>query len=360
VESEHGAGAEIARRKDEHLEICLTQEVESGVATGLGRYRLEYDALPEIDLAEVDLRCILLGRPLQAPLLVGAMTGGSERAAELNRRLARAASRVGVGMALGSQRAMLVQPELAASYAVREQAPDLPLLLGNLGAVQLGRGLDAAEVNRAVAAVAADGVCLHLNPLQEALQPGGDTAWSGLCRRLAEVAPRLSVPVLLKEVGAGISRRTAEKLARLPVQGVEVAGVGGTSWALVESRRAPAGSVRAEVGRRLAGFGVPTAESIRICREVLGDRLVLASGGIRTGMDVAVALALGADAVALARPLLVAAARSEDAVVHALQLLIDELRVICFCTGSKNLADLRQVRLDEHLPSWQPGVVSFS
>lgn len=342
---DNGPG-EVERRKDAHIEVCLIRDVSSGVASGLAGYRLEYDALPELDLAEVDLRCTVLGRSLQAPLIIGAMTGGTERAAELNRRLARAAAATGVGLALGSQRAMLVRPACTPSYAVREHAPDLPLLLGNLGAVQLLRGMGEADVHRAVQAVAADGIMLHVNPLQEAIQPGGDTGFAGLLARLAQVVPQLSVPVLVKEVGAGISQRTAEKLARLPLAGVEVAGVGGTSWARVESWRAPEGSVQAEVGRRLAGFGVPTAESIRACRRALGeDRLVIAGGGIRSGMDVAVALALGADAAALARPLLVAAEDGEEAVVHLLQSLIYELRVICFCTGAKDIAALKQVKL---------------
>ncbi|MCK5796390.1 MAG: alpha-hydroxy-acid oxidizing protein, partial [Deltaproteobacteria bacterium] len=198
----------------------------------------------------------------------------------------------------------------------------------------------------ALDAVDADGVNFHLNPLQEAIQPEGDTRFSGLTDRLKEVFEDLDRPALVKEVGAGISRRTAQKLARLPLAGVEVAGVGGTSWAQVESYRAAPGSAEAATGRALAGFGVPTAASLRLCREELPSGVALvASGGIRTGMDIALALALGADVVALARPLLAVAAESEAAIITALEHLLHELKVIMFCAGARDVAALRDVRV---------------
>ncbi|PIE17624.1 MAG: type 2 isopentenyl-diphosphate Delta-isomerase [Proteobacteria bacterium] len=336
----------IGARKDAHLDICLEHPVESGAPSGLGRLTLEYDALPEVDLEAIDLTTTFLGKTLRAPLIVGAMTGGTERASEINARLARAAARAGVGMALGSQRAMIVESSLTTSFAVRQAAPELPLLIGNIGAVQLAYGVTREQIERAVAAVEADGLSVHLNPLQEAIQPEGDTRFSGLRVRLQRLAAELPFPVLVKEVGAGISARTAAKLATLPLAGVEVAGVGGTSWAKVESYRAPAKSVQAAVGRRLAGFGVPTAEAIRACRAALPPQMaIVASGGIRAGLDVALSLALGATIAALARPLLEAAQESEDAAYRALELLIHELRVVCFCTGCASLADLRKVRV---------------
>jgi isopentenyl-diphosphate delta-isomerase len=339
--------ADTSRRKDHHLDLCLETDVESGATTGLGAWTLEYDALPELDLDAVDLSVTVFGRRLRAPLVVGAMTGGSERAGRLNATLARAAARAGVGMALGSQRAMIERPELTRSFAVRDAAPDLPLLFGNVGAVQLNYGVTPEAVAGAATAVGADALSWHLNPLQEAIQPGGDTRFAGLWERLAAAIPAVPVPSLVKEVGAGISERTAGKLARLPLVGVEVAGVGGTSWARVESRRAPDGSPAARTGERLRGFGVPTAAAIGFCRAAFGERLVVASGGIRSGLDVAVALALGADLAALARPLLVAAAESEDAAVAALEAIVHELRVVCFCTGARTVADLRGVRVLE-------------
>ncbi|MCA9554933.1 MAG: type 2 isopentenyl-diphosphate Delta-isomerase [Myxococcales bacterium] len=339
--------AQIRNRKDAHIDVCLEEDVgSSGLATGLSGYTLEYDALPELDLAQVDLQTELFGRDLKAPLFVGAMTGGSERAGAINHILARAAARVGVGMALGSQRAMLVDPALTSTFAVRDVAPDLPVVVGNIGAVQLNYGVTTKDIAHLATAVGADAINFHLNPLQEAIQPEGDTNFAGLMEKMAEVIPNLPVPALVKEVGSGLSARTAKKLAQLPIAGLETAGVGGTSWAKVESFRAPTASIQAEVGVRLAGFGVPTAASIRACRAALpDDRVVVASGGIRTGMDVAVALALGADVVALAQPLLAAAMKSEDAVVHTLESIIYELKVICFCTGAKSVAELRGVRV---------------
>lgn len=342
-------------RKRAHLAICAQREVESGRPSGLADYALEYDALPEVDLAAVDLGVTLLGRRLSAPIVIGAMSGGTGEARRLNLRLAQAAARHGLGLALGSQRPMLEDPALAEDYALRRAVPDLPLLIGNIGAGQLvaqpreaggPAPLDAAGLQRLVSAIGADALAIHLNPLQEAVQPEGQTRYRGLWRRLTELLPAVRAPVLIKEVGHGLSAVTAAKLASLPLAGVEVAGVGGTSWALVEALRLPAEHPRARLGRRLAGVGVPTAESIVACRRALGPtRVVLGAGGVRTGHDAAIALALGADAVAVARPLLRAALAGERELDEALALLLDELRVLMFCAGAEDLAALRRVRL---------------
>ncbi len=344
--SEAERESKTAGRKDHHLDLCLRADVDAvGPAHGLGGWSLEYDALPEIDLADVDTSITVLGKQLRAPIVIGAMTGGTERASLVNRRLARAAERVGVGMALGSQRAMIAQPDLTHTFVVRDVAPALPLLFANVGAVQLNLGVGPRELSRAIADVGADALNLHLNALQEAVQPEGDTCFAGLGQKIAAIVPQLGVPVLAKEVGAGISARAAAKLAALPLAGIEVAGTGGTSWARVESYRSPAGSAQAEVGRRLSGLGVPTGESVILARRALGsDRVLIASGGVRAGLDVAVAIALGADLAALARPLLVAADESEEACVRALETLIYELRVVMFCCGARDLAALRAVR----------------
>lgn len=336
----------LTRRKDHHIDIVLEGDVAGlPTAVGLGRYTLETDALPDLALSEVDLSCDVLGKRLAAPLMIGAMTGGTERTGQINAMLARAAARCGVAMALGSQRPMLAHPETTASFAVRDAAPDLPLLLGNVGAVQLNYGVTAAQIGGLARSVGADAMNLHLNALQEAIQPEGDTDFRGLLGRIGEVVPEVGVPCLIKEVGCGISARTAARLATLPVAGVEVAGTGGTSWAAVESYRAQGDRKREIVGRRLAALGVPTADGVRIARRAFPDRLVVASGGLKTGMDIAVALALGADVAALARPLLQAAEEGEEAVVEALETLIFELRVICFVCGARDLAALRRVRL---------------
>jgi isopentenyl-diphosphate Delta-isomerase len=330
-------------RKDSHLALCLGEEVDlrEGHANGFAGLRFDHDALPEIDKAAVQTEVLLLGKRLAAPLVVASMTGGTPRAGELNRRLALAAEACGVGMALGSQRKMLQDPSLRATYAVREAAPRLPLLFGNVGAVQLNYGVGVREVRRLVEGVGCDAFLFHLNPLQEAIQPEGDTRFSALLEKLREVVPAVGVPVLLKEVGAGISRTTAQKIRELPVAGVETAGVGGTSWSKIESLRT-SDPVQRTTGELFARWGIPTVESIAICREALPDRVVIASGGIRNGIEVAKALALGADAASLALPILRAADRSVDDAVLALRRVIEELRTVMFLTGCRTVPELRR------------------
>jgi isopentenyl-diphosphate delta-isomerase len=271
------------------------------------------------------------------------MTGGSEEGGRINRILAEAAARTGVGMGLGSQRAMIEHPELAATYDLRAMAPEVPLVIGNIGAVQLNHGVGAAELRGLFEAVSMDALAFHLNPLQEAIQPEGDTDFRGILDKLDNIVPLLDKPCVIKEVGTGISARTAEKLAGLPVAGVEAAGVGGTSWALVEARRAGKERSR-DAGTHLAWFGVETAQSIQHCRDHFGDRVVIGSGGIQTGLQAAAAIALGADAVAVTAPLLVAAREGVEAVTKFLDNLVHELRIVMFCTGARTVADLRRVR----------------
>lgn len=330
-------------RKNSHLTICLEEQVEYafGDANGFGSYRFDHDALPEISKKDVDLSAVLFGKKLAAPIFVGAMTGGTERAGEINRRLAIAAARCQVGFALGSQRKMIEDPAACASYAVREHAPALPLLVGNIGAVQLNYGVGVAQLRRLIDDVGCDAFNFHLNPLQEAIQPEGDTDFSGLLAKLDEVIPQMGVPVIFKEVGSGISETTALKIKKLPVVGVETAGVGGTSWSKIESLRT-SDSVQRSTGELFARWGVPTAESIQICRRVLPHATVVASGGIRNGIEIAKALALGADAAALALPFLKAAERSTEATVEAIERVVEELRTAMFVTGSRNLTDLKR------------------
>jgi len=329
-------------RKDSHLALCIEEEVEftDRDASGFARLRFDHDALPEVDKDAVSTEVELFGKRLAAPIVIASMTGGTPRAGELNRRLALAAEACRVGMALGSQRKMLVDPSMRATYAVRDAAPGVPLLFGNLGAVQLNYGVGVGDVRALVKAVGCDAFFFHLNPLQEAIQPEGDTKFSALVPKLRSVAPELGVPVLLKEVGAGISRTTARKIAALPVAGVDTAGVGGTSWSKIESLRT-SDPVQRSTGELFARWGIPTAESIENCREALGDRVVIASGGIRNGIEVAKALALGADAVSLALPLLRAAEKSVDDAVLALRRILEELRTAMFLTGCRTVSDLR-------------------
>jgi len=327
-------------RKDSHLAICLDTSVEFPAGSGFAGLRFDHDALPEIDKAEIELDTTLLGARLAAPVLIGAMTGGTARAGEINRRLAMAATRAGVGFALGSQRPMLDDPSSTPSFDVRAHAPDLRLLVGNLGAVQLNYGVDADAINGLITRLGCDAFNLHLNPLQEVVQQGGDSNFRGLLAKLQQTIPALSVPVIVKEVGAGISETTARKLAALPIAGVETAGLGGTSWSAIESRRTT-DALQRSIGERFAQWGIPTVESITICRRAMPGKIVVASGGLRSGIDAAKALALGADAVAFALPMLKAAARSVEDVEAEIARTLEELRTVMFLTGCRRVDELR-------------------
>ncbi len=349
ISSSLGAHASPEDRKDAHLRICLEEAIERpGATNGFERYRFEHDAFPELHRDAVDLTTTIFGKRLSAPLMIGAMTGGTKRAGELNQILAQAAQATGVAMALGSQRKMLESPEIAWTFQVRDVAPDI-LLMGNVGAVQLNYGVTAADVRHLAKSVGADMFAFHLNALQEAIQPEGDCNFAGLMDALAHVIPEIPIPVVLKEVGAGFSRKTIRKIKHLPFAGLETAGVGGTSWSKIETFRTDSW-VQQLTGLRLADWGVPSAESlVAATQELRGTnapagtpKTIIASGGIRTGLEVAKAVALGADLVASALPFLKAASEGGvDAVVLTIRQFIDELRTICFVTGSKNLSELR-------------------
>lgn len=327
---------DITARKRKHLEVCLEGPVDyTRLTTGLERYRLAYRALPELSLEEVDLSTRFLGKRLAAPFLIGAMTGGEEHGGRINRALAEAAERVGVGMMLGSQRVMLEKPRARSSFQVREVAPTA-LLIGNLGLVQLNRGYTAEHLRRAVEAVGADALALHTNPLQEATQRG-DTDFAGLTAKLGQVLRELPFPVLLKEVGHGFSGEVARELAGLPLAALDVAGAGGTNWARVEEL-VRYGEVRHP---ELCEIGLPTAQALLECRAALPGVPLVASGGIRSGTDAAKALALGADVVAVARPLLRPALRGSEAVVEWLKDFLWELRVALYAIGARTPGEAR-------------------
>ncbi|GAA5435630.1 type 2 isopentenyl-diphosphate Delta-isomerase [Deinococcus aquaticus] len=330
------AGSGIEQRKLRHIEACLRLDSQYAArTTGLHGVPWPYHALPELDLDRVDLRTGFLGRPLSAPVLIGAMTGGADAAARINRNLATAAQRLGIGMMLGSQRVMLERPAARASFLVREWAPDI-LLVGNLGGAQFLLGYDGTHAARAVQEVGADALAIHVNPLQEALQAGGDTNWAGLTDRLAALVPTLPFPVILKEVGHGLDRRTVQAVASAGFAALDVAGAGGTSWARVE-QLVHHGRVRTP---DLCDLGIPTAQAIRDARQAAPGTPLIASGGIRTGLDAARALSLGAQVVAVARPLLEPALDSADAAEDWLRQFIHELRVALFVGGYSGLDDL--------------------
>lgn len=337
-----GATAELAGRdrKAEHIRLALERRMQLG-RRFFDDYAFEHDALPEIDMAEVDTTVEFLGRRLERPLLISCMTGGTEEAARINRNLAAAAERAGIALGLGSQRKALEDPDLAGSFRVREQAPSVPLL-ANLGAVQLNYGFGLDECRAAVEMIDADALVFHLNPLQEAIQPEGQTDFRGLLDKMGRVAEALEVPVIAKEIGCGISGRLARALRERGIRIIDTAGLGGTSWARIEASRA--GDV--QLGERFADWGIPSPEAIREVAEVEGVT-VIGSGGLRTGLDAAKAMALGAELVGMAYPFLEPATESVERVVERVERVTRELRVAMFCAGVRSLEGLRSVPLRE-------------
>jgi len=331
------------KRKLEQLRVCLDEDVRSMTTTGLERYRLIHQALPEMALDEVDTSTIFLGHRLRAPLLISAMTGGAALGQEVNQRLASAAQELGLAMCLGSQRAAIEDPSLLATYQVRQVAPDI-LLFANLGAVQLNYGYGVAECLRAVESVEANALVLHLNPLQEALQPEGNTNFAGLLGKIAQVCQALPVPVVIKEVGWGISAAVAEELCQAGVAALDLAGAGGTSWSEVERYRS-ATPAEAEVAEAFADWGIPTAEALVAVRQACPSLPLVASGGIKDGVEVAKCLALGASLAGIAQPLLRSATDSSEAVSGQLQIILRQLRVAMFCAGARTVADLDSSRI---------------
>lgn len=332
----------VAARKADHIRICLEEDVSGrNITNGFERYRFVHQALPDISLHDVNTSCQLWGRWLSVPILISSMTGGAPRAQEINRNLAIAAQELGLAMGVGSQRAALQNPELEATYRVREFAPDIPLF-ANVGAVQLNYSYGVDECRRAVEMIEADALILHLNALQEAVQPEGDVDFAGLADKIAVVCDLVGVPVIAKEVGWGISNETAWTLWEAGVSAIDVAGAGGTSWSQVELHRIPTETGRL-VAEAFADWGIPTAESLLAVRDSIMSegKKVFASGGLRNGIDVAKALALGADLAGLARPFLKAAAISPEATVELGGVLRDQLRIAMFSIGASTLGDLR-------------------
>ena len=325
-------------RKTAHLTIAATEDVEAGsTKAGWEGWRLRHCALPELDADAVDLATTFLGKDLAGPLLIAGMTGGSDRAGEVNRRLAVAAQELGIGMGLGSQRAMLEARALSATFDVRREAPDV-LLLGNIGAVQLNYGVGIDDVRWLVDAVQADALAIHLNVLQELVQPEGDRDWSGLLLKIEALVAALDVPVLVKETGCGIDAGTARRLEDAGVAALDVGGLGGTSWGWIEGFRA-ADPQRQAIGATFRDWGTPTAEALVAVREAV-DLPLMATGGLRSGLDVAKAIALGADVAGMALPFFRAADRSTEDAVALGRRILDEIRIAAVCSGSARLADL--------------------
>ena len=334
---------QIGSRKSDHIRINLEEDVSSGLTTGLERFRFTHRALPELDLEEVDQGQELYGRRLNAPILISSMTGGTSEAEKINWVLANAAQETGIAMGLGSLRAAIEYPELAPTFQVRHIAPDI-LLFANLGVVQLNYGYGVDECLRAVEMVAADALILHFNPLQEALQPEGDTRWSGLLSKIEAVCHALPVPVIAKEVGWGFSEADVHKLVNAGVSAIDVAGAGGTSWSQVEMHRA-----KDESQQRLAAafvdWGIPTSEAILNVRRAAPDMTLIASGGLRSGVDIAKCITLGATLGGMAGPFLKAAVRSLEDTIQTVYEIQREIQVCMFAAGAGDLEQLRLLSL---------------
>ncbi|POP46672.1 type 2 isopentenyl-diphosphate Delta-isomerase [Superficieibacter electus] len=336
---------DLIQRKNDHLDIVLnpTAQVKK-CSTGFERWRFDHCAMPEMCLDDIDLRSSLFGKTLNAPLLIGSMTGGASRAAAINRHLAEAAQLLGLAMGVGSQRVALESDiNSGLTRELRQFAPDI-VLLANLGAAQIAsrKGLDYAR--RAVDMIDADALIIHLNPLQEALQRNGDRDWCGVLNAIERTVKALPVPIIIKEVGAGLSVPVARQLMQAGVAMLDVAGAGGTSWAAVEGERAKTLHDRA-VAMAFSDWGIPTAQALLALHQALPQAQLIASGGIADGIDVAKALRLGASLVSQAAGVLTSATSSVESVVEHFQIIIDQLRIACFCTGSGSVEQLRQATM---------------
>jgi isopentenyl-diphosphate delta-isomerase len=337
--------APIDRRKADHIKINLEQDVRSALTTGLERIHFPHEALPELDLERVETRLSLFGKPLAAPILISSMTGGTAEAERINLHLAEAAQATGIAMGVGSQRAALEHPEQAKTFQVRRVAPDI-LLFANLGAVQLNYGYGIDECRKAIDMIQADALIFHFNPLQEAVQDAGDTNFARLSRKLEEICKKLEVPVIGKEVGWGMSERSAKLLADCGVSAIDVAGAGGTSWSQVEMHRAPDEFTR-ELASTFVGWGIPTVESILNVRKAARDLKILASGGLKDGLDIAKCIALGATLGGMAGRFLKAAVISPEKTIDRVKLTKRQIQVAMFAAGAGDLNALRNVTLRE-------------
>lgn len=334
----------ISKRKAEHIRVVLEENVAGkDTTTGFEKYRFEHQALPELDFEEISTETAFLGKPLKAPFLISSMTGGTAQARTINRNLAQAAEKRGWAFALGSTRAALESPEQAYTFQVRDVAPHIPVL-ANLGAVQLNYGYGIDECRRIVELTGADALILHFNSLQEVFQKGGNTNFKDLLVKIEDLCSRLEVPVGAKEVGWGINGRLAEKLYSVGVSFVDVAGSGGTSWSQVE-KYLTSDPLKKAAAEAFSGWGNPTAECLTQARNLGLKGTLVASGGLKNGVDAAKAIALGADLAGFGRKLLHDAVHSVDALLSTYEQTELELKIAMFGIGAKDLSALKQTPL---------------
>ena len=342
-----GSKISILQRKEEHLDLAAKDERREGKGeTGFETFRFVHCALPEMALDDITLKTTFLGKALSAPFMIGSMTGGPSRAAQINRNLALAAEELGIAMGVGSQRVALENAGAGGiNMTLRRHAPNV-FLVSNIGGVQLAADGGQDLALRAIEAIEANAILIHLNPLQEALQPDGDTDWRGVLSAIETLCALSPVPVVVKEVGNGISGNVAKKLVNAGVSAIDAAGSGGTSWAWIESQRQDAHAKF--YADTFADWGLPTADAIRGCRSACPDIPLIGSGGIRNGVQSAKALHLGADIVSISGGVLDAALQSPDAVVDYFYTIIHQLRIVCFASGISDVGTLRHAQT-EHM-----------
>ncbi len=326
-------------RKQDHIEINLHRDVQSTLKTGFDLYHFDHNPLPEIDLASISSVCDFLGKSVKAPILISSMTGGTAEGLKINRNLAEAAELRGIALGLGSGRAGLDSEDAAKTYQLRRWAPSIPIY-ANLGAIQLNYGCGVEECKRVVEMAGADALILHLNSLQEALQPEGQTNFSGLLAKIEVICKALNVPVIAKEVGWGINAKAAQRLVNTGVACIDVAGAGGTSWSEVEKHR-NSSEERIRISSHFQDWGLPTAEAVRQVSQALPKVPLIASGGLRKGLDVAKSLTLGASMGGIAGGFLKAATQSSEEVVKMIDELLLELRIVMFGVGAQSIEQLK-------------------
>ena len=331
---------ETEKRKADHIRICLEKKAQAKRATpGFEDVQFIHRALPELDRQKIALSTSFLGKKLAAPLIVGAMTGGTNEATKINAAIAQAAEALHLGMGLGSQRAAIEDKKLEGTYAVARKKAPTAFLIANLGGVQLAHGYGLREAKKAVEMIGADALAIHMNPLQEAIQPEGQTNFAFVLAKIVEIAGGLDVPVIVKETGCGISAEDAKALENAGVKAIDIGGVGGTSFAAVEYYRSTSGKMMDE---DFWDWGIPTVTSLIETTQTVKIP-VIASGGVRSGLDAAKALALNASLASVSQPVLEVAVKGTTETQELLSCLIDELRNVMFLVGAKNLEALAKV-----------------
>lgn len=339
-------GTDIEKRKKEHLKLAVSDASQTGYA-GLSDYRFVHNALPEINFDKIDTNTKFLGKKVSQPFFISCMTGGILEGGKLNLNLVRAAEKYNIGFGVGSQRAAIENPKLSEFFKVRKYAPSIPII-GNIGAAQLNKGFGIAQFQKCVEMIEADGLAIHLNPIQEVLQPEGDRNWENLLPKIEKIVKKLSVPVIIKEVGCGLSLDVIKRLYSVGVKIFDTAGWGGTSWPKVEGLRGKSDKNLAEL---FGEWGIPTAESILYASEFRKkhkDIVILGSGGVRSGVDIAKCIALGSDLVGIAAPFAKAGLESQEAVEKLIEKYALEFKIAMFGTGSKNISALKTVKLQKN------------